>query len=83
MKTKLKHKTRLNWQPLTWLQRGMVVEWRGRKWRVWLVNDCRAVLRLTHRRRVVVRDRFGKERKVRERDDWVSISPNSELPVVK
>lgn len=80
MKTKLRSKWE---QPLTVLQRGMVVVWRGRKWRVVLVNDCRAVLRLTYRRKVAVRDRFGREWKVREREERVSVSPNSELPLAR
>lgn len=78
MKTKLRSRG----QPLTRLQRGFVVQWRGRKWRVVMVNDCRAVLKLTHRRVVVVRDRFGKERKVREREEGVSVSPNAEVEIV-
>jgi hypothetical protein len=68
---------------LTRLQRGMVVEWRGAKWRVVLVNECRAVLRKCYRRLEVIRDRFGKERKVREKDVLWSVSPNAELPIVK
>ena len=69
---------------MTRLQKGMVIQWRGEKWRVALVNDCRAhCVPVRRKEKRVIRDWSGGVR----REFWVpragiDISPNSEVEIV-
>jgi hypothetical protein len=70
-------------KPLTRLQEGMIVMLDGAEHRVDLVNDCRARCAPLRRVRVTIKDRFDNVRTFDRMPPAVSISPNSEIRIVR
>lgn len=68
----------MNALTLTRLQKGMTVLWHNRPHKVIMVNDCRALVRPCAKEVVEIRGR-----RIRVTPHCISISPNSELEIVK
>lgn len=77
----------MNAQTLTYLQPGMIVEYDHNRWKVAMVNECRAKLQCLKR---PVREftpatgpNAGKRRRFRDSVRTIDISPNSQLPILE